>query len=162
MGYPSVGYYCRDKLALPGVYHSLSQRRYLTHICIVRVSPTGPAWRLPFLVTEAVSHSHLHSPECPQLALPGVYHSLSQRRYLTHICIVRVSPTGPAWRLPFLVTEAVSHSHLHSQSVPSFQLSQKGVDFFWKFRHGTCLYQQQQQVKPLSVTDIFRQQSEMG
>ena len=31
-----------------------------------------------------------------------------------------------------------------------------------KFPRGTCMYQKQQPEKPLSVTDIFRQQSEMG
>ena len=33
---------------------------------------------------------------------------------------------------------------------------------YWKFRRGPCMYGKQQQGKPLSVTDVFRQQSEVS
>ena len=49
-----------------------------------------------------------------------------------------------------------SRSDKYQRIVLSLQLSQTGVHFLVKFRHGTCMYQKQQQEKPLSVTDIFR------
>ena len=56
---------------------------------------------------------------------------------------------------------SLSSSNKYQRSVPSLQLSQRGAHFFAKFRDGTCMYGKQQQEKPLSVTDIFRQQSEL-
>ena len=39
--------------------------------------------------------------------------------------------------------------------MPSLQFSQRGGHLFFKCRHAACMYRQQQQGKPLSVTDIF-------
>ena len=37
-------------------------------------------------------------------------------------------------------------------------MSQRGLHFFLKFRHGACMYGKLQQEKPLGVTDILGQQ----
>ena len=78
----------------------MSQRRCLTHICTCH---RGGVSLTSALVTEEVSHSHLH---------------LSQR-CLTHICTCH---RGGVSLTSALVTEEVSHSHLHCQKrVKGFQ-----------------------------------------
>ena len=52
------------------------------------------------------------------------------------------------------------YPYIRGVSVSSLQLSQRGVHFFVKIRHGTCVYRKQQEVKPLSATEISGQQSQ--
>ena len=51
---------------------------------------------------------------------------------------------------------------INNRIVPSLQLLHRAVHFFLLFRHGACMYGKQQQVKPLSVTNIFQEQSGMS
>ena len=58
----------------------------------------------------------------------------------------------------------VSHPYscLRGEECPIHTVVSEGAHFFLKFTHGTCMYRKRQQEKPLSVTDIFGQQSEMS